>query len=526
MFYKVSNLKMPITSSFDEVFSACRRRLGIKESGVLSRKILRKSIDARRKQVNFIYSVLVETNEKVSTSDNITPVEIQEKEPIVPGSIPLSNRPVIVGFGPCGMFCALTLARYGYQPIIFERGADVDTRTAKIESFWSGKELDTNTNVQFGEGGAGTFSDGKLTCRTGDPLINSILEDFVQFGAPEDILYSALPHIGTDILKTVVKSIREEIISLGGEIRFNTTVSDIKIRNGRLVSLTISDGTEIPCDVAVFAIGHSARDTYRMLYKKGLKMIPKTFSVGLRCEHLKSHIDEALYGDFAGHPSLGAANYKLSHREKDVGCYSFCMCPGGTVVTASSEENMVVVNGMSNRARDNINSNSAICINVSQKDFGTDPLDGIEFQRNLEKSAFIMGGSNYSSPVQTLSDYIDDRKTTKLGSVTPSITRGYTFANLNELFSPGFNSIMKKSFSEFDKKINGFAAGDTVLTGVETRTSAPVRILRNEEFVCESVMGLMPAGEGAGYAGGIMSAAVDGVKCAVKIIKKYKNSLG
>ncbi len=522
MFYKVSNLKMPITSSFDEVFCVAQKQMGISKEDVISYKILRKSVDARHKQVNFIYSLLIETDKKVTTSDSVTQVEIKEKEPIVFGTQTLNHRPVIVGFGPCGMFCALALARLGYRPIVIERGAQVEERTQKIDHFWLSGELDVNTNVQFGEGGAGTFSDGKLTCRNGDPLIDRILQDLVNHGAPEDILYSALPHIGTDILKTVVKSIREEILSLGGEILFNTTVSDINITNSRISSLSLSDGSSIPCDVAVFAIGHSARDTYKMLYDKGLKMISKTFSVGVRAEHLQQNIDEALYGDFAGHPALGAASYKVSYRQGDIGCYSFCMCPGGTVVTASSEEGMVVVNGMSNRARDNKNSNSAICINVTEKDFGKNPLDAIEFQRHLEKRAYTLGGSNHCSPVQTLGDYVDGTKTTTLGRVAPSVTRGYEFADLNSLFNPAFNSLLKKSFAQFDKKIHGFAARDTVLTGVETRTSAPVRILRNEDFVSETVQGLMPAGEGAGYAGGIMSAAVDGIKCAVKIMSKYK----
>ena len=522
MFYKLSNLKMPITSSFDEVFSACAKAMGIKNCDILSSKILRKSIDARRKQVCFIYSVLIETNKNVTSSDNITLVEIKEKEPVAMGTTPLNYRPVIVGFGPCGMFCALTLARRGYKPVVIERGADVDARTEKVNVFWSGGELDTNTNVQFGEGGAGTFSDGKLTCRIGDPLIDSILEDFVQHGAPQDILYSALPHIGTDILKNVVKSIREEIISLGGTVYFNKTVDDIVIKGEKLTSLILSDGSELPCDVAVFAIGHSARDTYNMLFKRGVKMLPKTFSVGVRCEHLQKDIDEALYGDFAGHPALGPASYKVSNRIGDIGCYSFCMCPGGTVVTAPSESDMVAVNGMSTRARDNENSNSAICINVGEKDFGTHPLSAIQFQRDLERRAFELGGGNFNSPIQTLGDYIDGRKTKKLGRIKPSVTRGYEFSDLNSLFTQEFNGLMKKSFALFNKKIDGFGAYDTVLTGVETRTSAPVKILRNENYVSNSVKGLMPAGEGAGYAGGIMSAAVDGIKCANKIIETFK----
>jgi len=522
MFYKVSNLKMPITSSFDEVFSACEKVMGILPSDVLSHKILRKSVDARRKNVHFIYTVLIETDVCVKTSEFVSEFYVKEKEPIVFGIEKLTHRPVVVGFGPCGMFCALTLAKNGYAPIVLERGSDVDARSMKVAHFWRSGELDTNTNIQFGEGGAGTFSDGKLTCRTGDPLIDDILQIFVSHGAPDDILYSSLPHIGTDILKNVIKSIREEIISLGGKILFDTKVCDINVKNGNLSSLKLSDGSDIPCDVAVFAIGHSARDTYKMLFDRGVKMISKTFSVGVRCEHLQKNIDEALYGDFAGHPSLGPASYKLSNRVDSKGCYSFCMCPGGTVVTASSEENMVVVNGMSNRARDNINSNSAICINVTEKDFGVHPLLGIEFQRSLERHAFDLGGKTYASPIQTLGDYFEDKKTNKLGSVSPSITGGYEFSNLNNLFTPAFNSLLKQSFKAFDKKINGFAKPDTVLTGVETRTSAPLRILRNCEGISESISGLMPAGEGAGYAGGIMSAAVDGIKCAIKIMSRYK----
>ena len=522
MFYKVTNLKMPIASPASEVFSACAKKMGISLCDITSSKILKKSIDARKKQVSFIYSVLIETDKKVSESEYVKEFLIKEEEPIMFGSSPLQNRPVIVGFGPCGMFCALTLAKYGYNPIVFERGADVDTRSAKVNDFWLGGALDTDTNVQFGEGGAGTFSDGKLTCRTGDALIESILETFVRHGAPEDIRYSSLPHIGTDILKNVVKSIREEIISLGASVYFNKTVTDINVKNEKLCSLKISDGTHIPCDVAVFAIGHSARDTYEMLYRHGVNMIAKTFSVGVRCEHLRRDIDEALYGDFAGHELLGAASYKLWHRANDTGCYSFCMCPGGTVVSASSEENMVVVNGMSNRARDNINSNSAICINVGEKDFGKNPMAAVNFQRDLEKRAFVLGGGSYSSPVQTLGDYIDRKKSRKPGSILPSVTRGYEMADLNELFTPSFNNFMKQSFSEFDKKIKGFAKKDVILTGVETRTSAPLRILRGDNLMSVSHSGIMPAGEGAGYAGGIMSAAVDGIKCAIKIMERYK----
>ncbi len=524
MLVKVSNIKMPVGAKKEEVFSEARRRLKLTAGDVVAEKLLRRSVDARRGSVQLVFSVSVETNKKVSCDGkDIIELECKNMEIPKPGTAMLSGRPVVVGFGPCGMFCALTLARLGYRPIVLERGEDVDTRTKKVEEFWRGGDFDKTTNVQFGEGGAGTFSDGKLTTRIGDGLIDSILEDFVFHGAPEDILYQAMPHIGTDVLKGVVKSIREEIISLGGEVRFCTQGTDIKTQNGKVCAVTVNGSEELPCNVLVLAVGHSARDTYEMLLRRGARMVQKPFSVGFRAEHLQKDIDRAMYGDFAGHPDLGAANYQVSYREKDRGCYSFCMCPGGSVVCASSEEDTVVVNGMSERARDGKNANSAICVNVSGKDFGSDhPLSGVYFQRELEKKAFALGGGDYSAPIQLLGDYLEGRRSTKFGSVEPSILRGSRFADLNELFPQDFNAFMKKGFLSFERRIKGFTRPDTVLTGVETRTSAPVRILRNENMESETISGLMPAGEGAGYAGGIVSAAVDGRKVALKIVGNYK----
>lgn len=524
MFVKVSNIKMPVDAGFAEVFSVARKRLGLPKSEVLSEKILRRSIDARRGKVALVYSVLVETEKKIiCDGKDIVSVEADKIEIPKAGTSVLNHRPVVVGFGPCGMFCALYLARQGYRPVVLERGADVETRTKLVDTFWQGGELDENTNVQFGEGGAGTFSDGKLTTRIGDGLIDAVLLEFVSHGAPEDILYHAMPHIGTDVLKGVVKEIREEILSLGGEVRFCTQVADISVKDGKISGLTLSNGDVLLCDVAVFAIGHSARDTYEMLYRKDVKMIQKPFSVGFRAEHLQSEIDRALYGDFAGNPALGAASYQLSYREQGRGCYSFCMCPGGSVVCASSEKETVVTNGMSERARDKKNSNSAICVNVSGADFGNNhPLAGIAYQRELERKAFRLGGGDYSAPVQLLGDYLEGRVSTGFREVEPSILRGTRFADLNELFSPEFNNFMKTGIRSFERRIKGFTRPDAVLTGAETRTSAPVRILRNENGVSENVCGLMPAGEGAGYAGGIMSAAVDGIKTAFQIIKVYK----
>ena len=523
MLIKVSNIKLPVGASTEEVFAAARKKLGVSPKQVLSEKLLRRSVDARRGTVQLVFSVAVETNQRVSLNGtDTTELKRKETETPEPGTLKLKNRPVIAGFGPCGMFCALTLARMGYRPLVLERGADVETRTKKVEGFWQGGDFDKKTNVQFGEGGAGTFSDGKLTTRIGDSLIDSVLEDFVKHGAPEDILYQAMPHIGTDVLKNVVKSIREEIISLGGEVRFLSQITDIRIQNGRLTAVVVNETEEIPCEILVLSIGHSARDTYEMLLNRGVSMIQKPFSVGVRTEHLQEDIDRAMYGSFAGHPDLGAAPYQVSYREEERGCYSFCMCPGGSVVCAASEENTVVVNGMSHRARDGVNANSAICVNVSGKDFGSEhPLAGMAFQRGLEQKAFRMGGGDYSAPVQLLGDYIDGTVSKKFGRVTPSILRGTCFADLNDLLPSDVNALMKKGFARFEKNIRGFAAKDTVLTGVETRTSAPVRIVRNAELESESVKGLMPAGEGAGYAGGIMSAAVDGKKVAFSIISAY-----
>lgn len=524
MFVKVSNIKLPLGASHEEVFSAARKKAGLKAADVVSQKLLRRSVDARRGGVTLVFSVLLETERQVlCDGKEVLEIEKKEMEVPMPGAIKLAHRPVVVGFGPCGMFCALTLARQGYHPIVLERGADVDTRTKQVESFWQGGSFCKTSNVQFGEGGAGTFSDGKLTTRIGDGLIDSILEDFVSCGAPEDILYQAMPHIGTDVLKRVVKAMREKIISLGGEVRFCTQVTDIKTENGKLRGVLLNSEEELPCDVLVLAIGHSARDTYEMLLKKDVKMIQKPFSVGFRAEHLQEDIDRAMYGDFAGHPDLGAAPYQVSYREEDRGCYSFCMCPGGTVVCASSEENTVVTNGMSLRARDDKNANSAICVNVSGKDFGSEhPLAGVAFQRQLESQAFSMGGKDYSAPAQLLGDYLEGRVSKAFGRIEPSIQRGSRFADLNAILSDDLNRLMKTGLRSFEKKIKGFAASDVVLTGVETRTSAPVRILRNEQMESETLSGLMPVGEGAGYAGGIVSAAVDGRKAAFRIIRTYQ----
>lgn len=524
-----NNIKRDINiPEADAVSCAVRKikKLGIK---VFSAKIYKKSIDAREKnkdRIYFIYSVLLcieDISENVFAGHRNITIKKEAQLSVQSGSksLPVSSPIVITGFGPCGMFAALILAENGYKPLVIERGNDIDTRTADVDAFWKKAKLNTNSNVQFGEGGAGTFSDGKLTTRINDPLCEYVLSTFVKFGAPEEILYSAKPHIGTDKLKTIVKNIREEIIRLGGEVRFNTCMQDIRISNGRL-SKIITNNDVIDAGVMILAPGHSARDTYRMLAKNNIQMTPKSFSVGFRAEHLQTDIDFALYGKFAGNPKLGRASYTLSHKTENHGIYSFCMCPGGSVVAAASEENSVVVNGMSLYARDNANANSAIVSDVSNKDFGNDLFSGMEFQRRLEKNAFELGGCDYSAPVQRISDYINNTASVSFGKVLPSYTGNTRFADLNLLFNSDINNALKEGLLNFDRKIKGFCNENAIITGIETRTSAPLRILRGTDRQSIGVSGLYPSGEGAGYAGGIMSAAVDGIKTALKIIEEYK----
>lgn len=522
---RVHNIKLPLDAGHDEIKEAALRLAGCSQEDCLDFRIAKQSVDARKKQVSFVYSVDLHVQKKIhADGKNIVILEQEQEKPPERGIKRRCSRPIVVGSGPCGLFCALTLARQGYRPLILERGADVDSRTAAVERFWTGGTLDTETNVQFGEGGAGTFSDGKLTTRISDPRVMKILKAFVSFGAPEEILYRAKPHIGTDILKNVVKSIRQEIIRLGGEVRFCSRVDELMTNGNKICGVRLSTGEELLCDVLILALGHSARDTYEMLFSKGIAMEAKAFSVGARVEHLQSYIDEAMYGEFAGHPKLGAADYQLSWRDHEGNaCYSFCMCPGGSVVAAASEENMVVTNGMSNYARAAKNANSAICANVTPRDFGSaHPLAGVEYQRELERRAFLLGGKNYHAPAQLVRDFLDGNRTNTLGQVVPSYLPGVSFVDLNSCFSTRVSRVLAKGLCRFEEKMKGFVSSDAVLTGVETRTSAPVRILRNEKMESCSYVGLYPAGEGAGYAGGIMSAAADGVKVAEKIIEKYR----
>ncbi len=518
MIIRVNNIKVSPDDDLSVVRERVLAKIKKKEKDICDFRVVRRSIDARKKQVHLVYSAEVTLAEDVRVSEGqdvvILPAVAME-EPLVSH---LADRPVVVGTGPCGLFCALTLARAGAAPLILERGATVEKRAELVEKYWQSGVLDSRSNVQFGEGGAGTFSDGKLTTRINDPRAKQVLEDFHRFGADEDILYVAKPHIGTDVLRQVIATMRAHLIELGAEFRFETALSDIEIKEGKVQAVLTDKGERIPCSHLFLGIGHSARDTYEMLYARGATMMQKPFSVGVRIVHLQADIDKAMYGDWAGHPVLGAADYQLSYREGDDACYSFCMCPGGLVVAAASEQDTVVTNGMSHRARNEKNANAALCVNVDRRYFADDhPLSGVAFQRELEQKAFQMTGGK-GAPCQTVGGFLAG-KVLPFGKVTPSYTGGVILCDLNGLFPKPILDMLGRGLHSFGGKIEGFDSPDAVLTGPETRTSAPVRILRDENYESVSIKGLYPMGEGAGYAGGIMSAAVDGIKVAQAVLK-------
>ncbi len=519
MSVQISGIRLSPDALPEELRERALSILKKKNRDVTAFRVVRESVDARKKQVQLVYTVELSLHDETGLPERS---DVRRTEPKPPTELPraaFTSRPVIAGTGPCGLFCALTLARAGVPPLILERGAQVEKRTAAVENYWQGGALSQRTNVQFGEGGAGTFSDGKLTTRIHDPRAERVLADFCRFGADEDILYKAKPHIGTDVLRKVIQNMRAYLISLGCEFRFEAALTDLGVQNGSVQEIVTETGEHIPCKMLILAIGHSARDTYEMLLQKGIAMVQKPFSVGVRIEHLQSDIDRALYGAWAGHPRLGAAPYQLSHRVGEDACYSFCMCPGGIVVAAASETDTIVTNGMSYRARSARNANSALCVNVDRRYFeGDHPLAGVAFQRMLERKAFLLTQGK-GAPIQTVGSFLKDG-TSRFGRVEPSYTGQTVPMDLHGLFPKGITDMLRTGLLQFDKKIKGFADDDAVLTAPETRTSAPVRILRGDTLESISLGGLYPAGEGAGYAGGIMSAAVDGIRVAEAILQK------
>lgn len=520
----VSQIKTTLDEAKDNAVSKALSLLSVNRKEVRTARLYKTSVDARR-EICFVSSVFVELHDPAKErklAAKLQNVRLHDNSPlqVTFGSEKLDGDIYVAGFGPAGIFCALTLCEFGYRPIVLERGAAMDERIKAVEGYWHGGGLDASTNVQFGEGGAGTFSDGKLTTRIGDPLCSRVLERFCEFGAPEELLTKAKPHIGTDKLRAVVKNLRNKIIEYGGEVRFLSPLEGIKLTDGRISEITINGSSE-RCGALALAVGHSAHDTFSMLLKNGVEMLPKPFSVGARIEHLQSDIDVALYGKYAGHPALPPAEYQLSYREGERGVYTFCMCPGGYVVASASENGTIVTNGMSYFDRAGENANSAVLVSVTPEDFGTSPLAGAEFIHRLEVNAYELGKGSGKAPAMLTREFVGAGGAFSLGRVTPTYPLGVESAELRKLFPEHISDIMGRGLKFFDRRIHGFSDSDSVLTAIETRSSSPVRIPRCEAGFAQCADNLFPCGEGAGYAGGIMSAAVDGIRTALRIMEKY-----
>ena len=530
---RLTEIKLPLNHAPEDLTTAITTKLKISAEQMASFVMFKRGYDARNKRnIQLIYTLDITLTDSDLTNDLLVQFESDNHVKATPdtsynyvGQAPenLTERPVVIGFGPCGLLAGLTLAQMGFKPIIIERGNEVRQRTKDTFGFWRQRKLNTESNVQFGEGGAGTFSDGKLYSQVKDPnhYGRKVMTEFVKAGAPEEILFVSKPHIGTYKLVSMVEKMRAEIIELGGEVRFATRVDDLHITDSKVTGVTLNSGETLKTNHVVLAVGHSARDTFEMIHDKGVYVEAKPFSIGFRIEHKQSTIDQARFGDNAGNEILGAADYKLVHHCKNGrSVYSFCMCPGGTVVAAASEEGRVVTNGMSQYSRNERNANSAIVVGIDpERDYPNHPLAGIELQRQLETLAFELGGKDYSAPAQTIGDFLKGKPDSELGDVKPSYTPGITLTDLSKALPDFAVDAIREAIPAFNKKIQGFSSDDGLLTGVETRTSSPISIKRNKEFQSINTKGLFPAGEGAGYAGGILSAGIDGIKVAEAVAK-------
>lgn len=529
----IQNLRKELDATDESFAASCCKKLGVDRDALLRVRIVRQALDARKKNDIFhcIHAELTLTDaaaKRVLRDPKLKAEEVRDAEP---ASFPFGTRPqngriVVVGLGPAGLFAALTLAENGYMPLVIERGRPIEERVKDVERYWSGamRDPDGDSNVAFGEGGAGTFSDGKLTTRIRDPHIDGVLRDMIACGAPEEIAYLAKPHIGTDRLRTVVSGIRRRIEAAGGEVRFSAKLVDLRTVDGVISEVCVEQNgmrTWEACSALLLAMGHGARDTARMLYEKGVAMAPKAFAIGVRAEHPQSLINESQYGPMANHPRLGAAEYRLTARSGERGVYTFCMCPGGQVVASASGAEQVVVNGMSNFARDGKNANAAVVVQITPEDFGTHPLDGLRYLDRLERETFLLGGADGTAPASTVGAFLRNERSKPSRSVEPTYRPGVRYTRLSDCLPDFVSAGIRDGIKAFGRQLRGYDMEDAVLTAVESRTSSPLRILRDSDMESVSHKGLFPIGEGAGYAGGIVSAAVDGVKAAEAIMKIF-----